>query len=230
MHQVSVPFSSAASQLGWERALFESAERHGLVELFHCWQTDRPAVILGRSRRASEDVLEEACAADGVPVLSRMSGGGTVVLGPGCLNYVILLSLVSRPELRDVAASFRAILGDIAAAIGCSNLAIDGLTDLVLDGRKVSGNAQRRGWRTLLHHGTLLYGFDARLAGRYLTEPVRQPAYRRARSHVEFLGNLPLSAGTLRARLEGWAKRSGLRVVHAPDRTLVRRAIASRQP
>ena len=106
------------------------------------------------------DVIEEACRADGVRVLRRFSGGGAVVLGPGCLNYAVALSLVSRPELADVAASFQFILGRIVAALGVPGLSIAGETDLALDGRKVSGNAQRRGRRALMHHGTLLYDFD----------------------------------------------------------------------
>jgi len=71
----------------------------------------------------------------------------------------------------------------------------------VLNGRKVSGSAQRRGRRALLHHGTLLYDFDPALAVRYLKEPSRQPAYRARRSHGEFLGNLPLTGEEVRARL-----------------------------
>jgi lipoate-protein ligase A len=81
-------------------------------------------------------------------------------------------------------------------------LSVAGETDLAFRGRKVSGNAQRRGRRALIHHGTLLFEFDARLATRYLKEPARQPAYRVGRRHAAFLGNLPLSVETIRARLE----------------------------
>ena len=143
----------------------------------------------------------DACRADGVEVLRRSSGGGAVVLGPGCLNYAIAVSLVSRPELVDVAGSFCAILGQIAASLGVPGVSIAGHADLSLHGRKVSGNAQRRGRHALLHHGTLLYDFDPRYAVRYLKEPARQPAYRAARPHAEFLGNLPLSVQVIRARL-----------------------------
>ena len=100
-------------------------------------------------------------------------------------------------------ASFQFILGRIAAALDIPGLSVAGETDLALGLRKVSGNAQRRGRRALLHHGTLLYGFDPGLVSRYLKEPVRQPAYRAARRHAEFLGVLPLSAEAIRTRLEG---------------------------
>ncbi len=189
-------------QLAHEWAMFQCVETGASGTLTRCWQAVRPVVVVGRHGRVADDVIQERCRADGVRVLRRFSGGGAVVLGPGCVNYAVVLSLVSWPELASVAASFQLILERVVAALAISGLAIAGGTDLALDGRKVSGNAQRRGCRALIHHGTLLYGFDPRLATRYLKEPARQPAYRAARRHAEFLGSLPHSAGTIRARLE----------------------------
>jgi lipoate---protein ligase len=188
--------------LAREWALFQSVETGASGNLYRCWQAVRPVVVVGRSGHVADDVILEECRADGVRVLRRFSGGGAVVLGPGCLNYAVVLSLVSWPELTNVAASFEFILERIVAALGIPGLSVAGTTDLALDGRKVSGNAQRRGCRALIHHGTLLYGFDPQLATRYLKEPARQPAYRAARRHAEFIANLPLSAETIRARLE----------------------------
>jgi lipoate---protein ligase len=124
------------------------------------------------------------------------------VLGPDCLNYAVALSFASHPGLTDVADSFKLILQAIIDALDVPGLAIEGGTDLVLQGRKVSGNAQRRGRRALLHHGTLLYDFDPGLAARYLKEPIRRPVYRGGRHHVDFMGNLPLSAEAIRVRLD----------------------------
>jgi lipoate-protein ligase A len=193
-------------QLRREWTLFRSVETGLRGNLCRFWQATRPVVVVGRSSAIASDVVEPACVEDGVPVLRRCSGGGAVVLGPGCLNYAVVLSLASRPELFSVSAGFRHILGRVVDALDLPGLSVAGTTDLVLDGRKVSGNAQRRGRSALIHHGTLLCGFDARLAERYLAEPGRQPAYRAARRHTEFIGNLPLSAETVRARLAAiWA-------------------------
>ena len=189
-------------QLTREWDLFQSVEAGAPGNHCRCWQATRPVVVAGRSNPLAAGVILDACREDCVRVLRRFSGGGAVVLGPGCLNYAVVLSLVSWPELIDVAASFQVILGRIVAALGIPGLSIAGGTDLVLGGRKVSGNAQRRGRRALIHHGTLLYAFDPRLATRYLKEPARQPGYRAARRHEEFIGNLPLSAETIRERLE----------------------------
>jgi lipoate-protein ligase A len=159
-------------------------------------------VVVGHGGRIPEQVRLEACAAGGVEVLRRCSGGGAVVLGQGCLNYSLVFSLESRPEFRDVRRSFCEILSRIGAALGAD---ARGPSDLAWQDRKISGNAQRRTTRAVLHHGTLLYRFDPGLAERYLLEPSRQPIYRRRRPHSEFLGNLPLSAREIQRRVaEAW--------------------------
>jgi lipoate-protein ligase A len=193
--------STAIECLQKEWTLFEAAERDGTGAIFLLWEVRRPVVVLGHTGTV-EEVFEPACALDDVPILRRRTGGGSVVLGPGCLNYGLIISLVSHPALRDVSASYRFILQRIVQAVGVPGLTIEGSADLVFRGRKVSGNAQRRGQRTLIHHGTLLYDFDAGLAAKYLREPVRHPEYRARRTHAEFLGNLPVSAPDLRTRLE----------------------------
>ena len=198
---------SPDEHLALEWYLFCSTDS-GESDGFHrCWEADRPVVVVGRNGRVSDDVFLDVCAADGVPVLRRFSGGGAVVLGPGCLNYAVALPVVSQPGLLDLTSSFRLLLGRITAALSIEGLVLDGRTDLALARRKVSGNAQRRGRRALILHGTLLYDFDPALAARYLREPERRPAYRGDRLHAEFIGNLPLSGPCLRERMRtAWAE------------------------
>jgi lipoate-protein ligase A len=209
------PGRSVEEHLARELALYHSLEAGAGGEHFSLWEATRPVVVVGRSTPIAEDVDLHACRADGVAVVRRSSGGGAVVLAPGCLNYAVALSVVSRPCLIDVAGSFALILDAIAASLDLAGLSVAGRADLAFEGRKVSGNAQRRGRRALLHHGTLLYDFDARLAVRYLKEPVRRPAYRAGRSHTEFLGNVPLPAETIHARLR--AALASVRKAGLPD-------------
>src|SRR5262249_55637972 len=86
-------------------------------------------------------------------------------------------------------------------ALALPELGCAGTSDLALAGRKVSGNAQQRKRRHLLHHGTLLYAFDGQHLGRYLRMPGRQPEYRQGREHVDFVTNLPLPRAELERRL-----------------------------
>jgi lipoate-protein ligase A len=53
----------------------------------------------------------------------------------------------------------------------------------------------------ILHHGTLLYDFDAGRVELFLKPPLREPSYRAGRSHRDFLGNLPLRPEEIRRRL-----------------------------
>jgi lipoate-protein ligase A len=202
MHQSARdPDPTAEQHLDQEWRLFQRLDAGSSGCLLRTWEASDPVIVVGRNTPIAGHVLQDACRRDGIGVLRRVTGGGAVVVGPGCLNYAIGLSLVSRPELADVAASFVTILNWLVQAIGVDGLTIEGGSDLVWDGRKVSGNAQRRGRNALLHHGTLLYNFDASLASRYLMEPLRQPAYRSRRRHADFIGNLPLTGDELQRRL-----------------------------
>ena len=193
--------SDAKNNLELDRSLFQSLEAGEEAQTLRMWESPVPVVVLGRSGVIARDVVEDACAADGVAILRRDSGGDAVLLGRGCVNYSLFLSLGRHPELRDVRASYRLILGCLIRALAIPGLEVLGLSDLAIGGRKVSGNAQRRGCRALLHHGTLLYAFDPELTEKYLREPLRQPDYRQGRRHGEFLGNVPLSAGQIRERI-----------------------------
>ena len=52
-----------------------------------------------------------------------------------------------------------------------------------------------------LYHGTLLYDFDLPLIAACLKSPPRQPEYRQARGHRDFVVNLPISRRTLESAL-----------------------------
>src|SRR5262245_28174730 len=138
---------SPREQLAADWRLFQMVEDGTAEHLYRVWEADRPVVVLGRSGRLSSEVDIQACERDDVEILRRFSGGGSVVLGPGCLNYAIGLSLVSHPALIDVASSFCFILEQIAAALGLDGLTVAGGTDVALKGRKAAGHVQRRGRR-----------------------------------------------------------------------------------
>jgi lipoate-protein ligase A len=140
------------------------------------------------------DVKLAACESDGIPVLRRASGGGTVLLGPGCLCFSLVMSYDRAPGLNEIPASNRYVLGRTAKALApVVSSAVAGTSDLTVGDVKFSGNAQQRKRRFFLHHGTLLCGFDRALLARYLNPPERQPEYRHDRPHAEFVTNLPVT-------------------------------------
>jgi lipoate---protein ligase len=165
------------------------------------WEWPNSAVILGAGCASHQDINEAACQADHVPVLRRSSGGGTVLLGPGCLLYSLVVRHDREPEFGQIRSSYCFILKSICNALAVPGLRPAGVSDLAQNGLKVSGNAQQRKRECLLHHGTLLYAFDAAKSGHYLRMPVRQPEYRQHRPDAEFLTNLPLGCTHIVASL-----------------------------
>jgi lipoate---protein ligase len=165
------------------------------------WESGLDCVVIGHAGRPERDVHVEACARENIPILRRSSGGGAVLLGPGCLNYSLILPLAWQPKWRDVRYSLAWAMGRMRGALALPELRCVGDCDLAIGSRKVSGNAQRRTQHAILHHGTLLYDFDAARSERFLKPPQREPAYRGGRSHTDFLGNLPLTAVEIRRRL-----------------------------
>ena len=192
--------------LALDEALLNEAEEgdragEATRELLRLWESPVPFVVAGSTGRLADEVHREACRRGGIAVLRRSSGGGTVLAGPGCLCFSLILDLEKRPELRDIHASYRAILSGLAACLAVEGLAHRGISDLALGARKVSGNAQRRKRNILLHHGALLYNFDLPRIGALLKDPVRQPEYRAGRTHADFLTNLGLPSEEIKLRL-----------------------------
>jgi lipoate---protein ligase len=193
--------------LALDEALLLQAEGGQGGEVLRTWEWSGLAVVLGAGGRLAEDVDEGACTADDVPILRRSSGGGTVLVGAGCLLYSLVLAYERARALTDIRSSYcyifdpiRAALADAVPGVECA-----GTSDLAIAGRKFSGNAQQRKRRYLLHHGSLLYAFDLEGVGRYLRAPARQPEYRRGREHAAFLTNLPLGAEEIKRRLrDAW--------------------------
>lgn len=208
-----------------EALLVEREQRPELGEILRFWELPVHAVILGSGGAAREDVDLEACQRDGITVARRSSGGGTVLLGPGCLLYSLVLDMEANPALAGITTSYDFIMGVMAGAFG-SGAGMEGSSDLAIAGLKFSGNAQQRKRRFLLHHGTVLVDFDLSLIPRYLRAPARQPEYRAGRDHASFIRNLggTLEAARRRIGMAWGAFEPGA----GPDESVVGRCLADR--
>lgn len=198
MTRLDLTLPTLAENLALDEALLDDAQAGGVATLrFWTWPTF--AVVVGAGGALEGEVQLDRCAEDGVPVARRSSGGGTVLLGPGCLLYSLVLPMDA--ELADLNRSYQVISTKLAEALAIPGVAFAGSSDLVLDDRKFSGNSQQRKRTHLLHHGTLLHAFDLTAIDRYVKHPPRMPDYRRDRPHEDFVVNLPLSEGELKNRL-----------------------------
>lgn len=180
---------SPVENLALDEALLEDLEENDSPPALRLWESDCDFVVLGRSSRLGEDVFLDACRQDGVPILRRASGGGTVLQGRGCLSYALILPICLHEALRDIRLSNAFVLQRVAKALSRWQpaIAVQGISDLAVNGRKISGSAQRRTRKAILFHGTILYRMHADRISRYLKQPKRQPDYRADRPHGEFL-------------------------------------------
>lgn len=191
-----------ATNLAIDESLLLLAEETDAFECLRFWEWPQHAVVLGAGGSVEIDVHRQACEFENVPIKRRSSGGGTVLLGQGCLLFSLVLSHRRATEIRDVNASYRWILSRVCSALSDLGLVtIAGTSDLAIDCVKFSGNAQQRKSRSILHHGTLLYDFDLSCVPRFLKPPERMPAYRAGREHREFVRNIPVSRESLIGRL-----------------------------
>jgi lipoate-protein ligase A len=199
---------SAAENLALDEALLEQAEAsESFDEVLRLWEPTSSMVVLGRSSPLAQEVNTSFCASNEVDVFRRTSGGQAIVTGPGCLMYAVLLDYRQRPQLRSLDMAHKFVMEKILAAV--RSLGIDaimeGTSDLTYMGRKFSGNALRckRNW--MIYHGTVICDFDIGLIANCLGKPKREPEYRRARSHSDFLTQLPAKTNELKAAIaEAW--------------------------
>lgn len=190
--------------LAMDEWLLQQAEaRAHEDEVLRIWEAPQPCVVLGRSSRVEQEVDVEHTTAADIPIVRRMSGGATVVNGPGCLLYSVLLSLEARPHLRMLDEAHGFVMTRIASAVRQLEPAVqlDGTCDLVVEQRKVSGNALRVQRRWLLYHGTLLLDMDLAVIDACLKHPPREPDYRQGRAHHDFVANLGVDASELVTKL-----------------------------
>jgi len=180
--------SSPVANLALDEWLLDDVERQGGAWL-RTWQPAEEFVVLGRGNKAETEVNLDECRRAGVPVLKRSSGGGAVLLGPGCFCYSVIMEIDSAVELASAQGTNEWMLRRVSRAFG-ADLSIAGDSDLVLGDRKVAGHAQRRKRSALLFHGSVMLDMDSARMERFLRYPSRVPDHRRHRGHSAFVTNL----------------------------------------
>ncbi len=211
MRLLELTLDDPAANLALDEALLvnyeQQAEVLADVGLLRLWEPTQTIVVLGRGSCLEEEVHLEPCRRRAIPILRRCSGGATIVTGPGCLMYSLILHTRGRAMLSAVNEVHALVLGQLAAALSTSDLNVvrSGTSDLAVAGpdglRKFSGNSLRVRRDLVLYHGTCLYDFPLESIAEVLPMPPRMPGYRQARPHASFLSNLPLRPQDVRQRV-----------------------------
>lgn len=207
---LDLTLGSAVENLALDEALLEELDENGGDPVLRFWESDRDFIVLGFASSLASDVNIDACEQDSVPVLRRATGGGTVLQGPGCLSYAFVLPMTLDRRLTNIGSTYTFMLQRIAQALRRWEpaTAFRGISDLAIEGMKISGNAQRRKRHAILFHGTILYGMRADRIARYVKQPKRQPEYRADRPHDQFLRTIHVPPHQIKAAIaEAWQAR-----------------------
>ncbi len=161
-------------------------------EAFFVWQSG-PTVIFGRNQVLEDEVNLDYCHQHGIEVIRRKSGGGCVYSDKGN----IMISFISRRgDVSEVFDRFLSALTSCLCGFGV-NAVRSGRNDVLVEGRKVSGNAFHQLPDRSIVHGTLLHSMDLDAMQQALLPPVeklRRHGVGSVRQRVMNLGDiLPLS-------------------------------------
>jgi lipoate-protein ligase A len=134
-----------------------AAEEYALkeldMEMFMVWRND-PAIIIGKHQNAAREINHDFVQQNNIPVIRRITGGGTVYHDPGNVNF----SFITRGEEGkqiDFRRYTRPVI-DFLETIGI-RAEFTGKNNLFARGKKISGNAAHVYRDRALHHGTLLF-------------------------------------------------------------------------
>lgn len=112
------------------------------------------AVIIGKHQSAHREVNTRFITENRIPVIRRISGGGTVYHDLGNLNFSFIRDSETGKQV-DFLKYTRPVI-DFLTSVGL-NAKFEGKNDLKIDGLKISGNAEHVHRNRVLHHGTLLF-------------------------------------------------------------------------
>jgi lipoate-protein ligase A len=209
MRLLDLSLPSPEQNLALDEALLDVCEVDGADEILRFWEPTSYFVVAGYANATAKEANLSFCEANKIPVLRRFTGGGTVLQGPGCLNYSLILRIGNNAALQTIPGTNQFVLKRHQLALMEAlqrPVEMKGQTDLTIGDLKFSGNAQRRKKSHLIFHGTLLLAFDLEMIGKTLPMPSKEPDYRQHRTHRDFLMNLGVSAEQIKEALrKAWS-------------------------
>lgn len=151
-------------------------------EVFMLWRNDN-TIVVGRNQNTMGEINYDYVKEHGIRVVRRMSGGGAVFHDMGNVNFTFIVN--SGDDFSNYQRFAQPVI-DFLQTLG-ARAELHGRNDLVIDGQKISGNAQYMFKNRLLHHGTLLYSAsqtDLAAALRVSEDKIKSKGIQSVRSRV----------------------------------------------
>ena len=123
-------------------------------EMYLLFYINKPSVIIGKHQNTIEEINKQFVDRNGIQVVRRISGGGAVYHDFGNLNFSFITKY--SPEFFHNFEKFTKPLVETLREMGVE-AELGGRNDIVVGGRKISGNAQFTNLKSMFSHGTLLF-------------------------------------------------------------------------
>lgn len=131
-------------------------------DIFMLWQSEN-TVVVGKHQNAMAEINYPYVHQHGITLARRISGGGTVFHDAGNVNFAYIKNVSSPAEI-----SFKLFTEPVVKAL--AKLGVEATTsgrnDLLVGGKKISGNAEHVFKNRVLHHGTLLFNSNLEILGK----------------------------------------------------------------
>lgn len=184
-------FSSGRFNMEEDERLFDNFCKGEILPVFRVYGWRPPAFSIGRFQNPEELLDLEACKRDGMDIVKRITGGGVIFhddevtyslvcserdIGKGISvkeSYKRLCSfLILFYKKLGLKASFAVENGAYSRSKLNSSFCFSGREeyDIVINGKKIGGNAQRRKRDVIFQHGSIPISIDRELPLRYLKE------------------------------------------------------------
>lgn len=153
--------------LAFEEYLLENKREGDILML---WQNAN-TIVVGLNQNTAQEINSAFVEKHNITVVRRTTGGGAVYHDMGNLNYSFITDLGDSEQMSIV--RFSKPVCDALAQLGVK-AEVSGRNDILVDGKKVSGVAQRVYKDRILHHGTLLFETDpAMISGALNVDPTK---------------------------------------------------------
>ncbi len=171
---------------------------------FLLFYINEPSIIIGRNQNTLEEINHEYVEEKGIHVVRRMSGGGAVYHDFGNLNFSFITDY--NMKFLNNFAKFTEPVIKVLNSMGI-NAELSGRNDILVDGRKISGNAQYSTTKRMFSHGTLLFDTELGEVANALNvkmSKIQSKGHKSVRSRVaniaEFMSE-PMTTTEFRAKL-----------------------------
>ncbi len=131
--------------------------KHFDEDIFTLWRNEN-AIIVGKHQNTLAEINVDHVREKGVKVVRRLSGGGAVFHDLGNLNFTFISNAKNADDIKIDFKHYTMPILEVLKSLGV-NAEFSGRNDLLIDGMKISGNAEHiyQQKKRTLHHGTLLF-------------------------------------------------------------------------